>query len=63
MTMGIETQSARIYQFPVGGRAGYKKHSHAWSDDRATKPFETANHVDWRAAYHDEAIAEDTGRN
>ncbi|MEN3791487.1 DUF2735 domain-containing protein [Fulvimarina sp. MAC3] len=63
MTTGIELQSATIYQFPVGGRAGVRKRGHGWSDESTARALESANHFDWRAAYHDAAISEDTGCN
>ncbi|EAU42471.1 hypothetical protein FP2506_06516 [Fulvimarina pelagi HTCC2506] len=62
MATGFETQSATIYQFPVGGRSGMKNQQpRAWPSEKQVP--QTVSQFDWRAAYHAEAIAEETGRN
>lgn len=63
MTTGTQTQTATIYQFPLGGRTGAKTRALFWQDDSASKPLENEVHFDWRATYHDAAIADETGRN
>ncbi len=51
--MAIQQQSATIFQFPVGGRAGIARLA---SDSR--RAIETVPAFDWRGRYHAEAIEE-----
>lgn len=49
-------ESAKIYQFPVGGRAGYR----GSRKDASVQSMQTdAPRVDFDSWYHQEAIAED----
>lgn len=55
MTAEIQTRSATIYQFPVGGRAGLLRHKpeSKSSPDRSTFAAGIVVGSSW---YHDEAI-------
>jgi hypothetical protein len=54
MTTGFHRETAKIYQFPVGGRSTSSKFGNA----DVIKAFEPAPslHIDFGSWYHDEAI-------
>ena len=62
MTEMIERESAKIYAFPAGGRAGAKnnlgRHFEMTALEREVAALPKVN-VAWDSWYHDAAIAED----
>lgn len=60
MSASVHRESATIYQFPTGGRAGLASRS---ADDRARRenPAQVPA-ICFGSWYHEEAIKEDTGR-
>lgn len=50
-------ESATIYQFPVGGRAGFK----GFRKEAVQAVTAQATHVDFDSWYHQEAISENSG--
>lgn len=60
MSATIQRESATIYQFPTGGRAGLDSRR-ADERSRGTSPA-TLPAISFGSWYHEEAIKEDTGR-
>ncbi|WGD29761.1 DUF2735 domain-containing protein [Ancylobacter sp. WKF20] len=59
MSASVHRESATIYQFPVGGRAGATSRS---ADDRARREAAQVPAICFGSWYHEDAIKEDTGR-
>ena len=64
MTQGHNRGSAKIYQFPVGGRAGARVRGDDGEQSASHAPQHFAKAACGSAWYHEEAIAQDaTPRN
>lgn len=57
MTAKTQRESAKIYQFPQGGRAGLEAERTAWRQAQEPQPT-VANIVFGSGWYHDEAVLE-----
>ncbi|NWJ26957.1 DUF2735 domain-containing protein [Rhizobium sp. RM] len=57
MATGFHRETATIYQFPVGGRAGVSKFRK--SGLSALEEEARAPHIDFGSWYHDEAIRDE----
>ena len=57
MATGIHRETATIYQFPVGGRAGLSRFGNSGLSELERQAREP--HVDFGSWYHDEAIRDE----
>ncbi|KNY35240.1 MULTISPECIES: DUF2735 domain-containing protein [unclassified Agrobacterium] len=57
MATGIHRETATIYQFPVGGRAGLSRFGNSGLSELELQAREP--HVDFGSWYHDEAIRDE----
>lgn len=62
MRTDLQRQTATIYQFPLGGRAGQKKALDRQPAEANLRSPSLQPCVDWRASYHAEAIERDDQR-
>ncbi|MBS0259712.1 MAG: DUF2735 domain-containing protein [Proteobacteria bacterium] len=57
MATGFHRETATIYQFPIGGRAGVSKFRNSGLSDLEREARQP--HVDFGSWYHDEAIRDE----
>lgn len=59
MTASVQRETAKIYAFPAGGRAGVKGRLAGYLGETSLEREAAMPAIAWDSWYHDAAIAED----